>query len=283
MLAAASMSGCRRDNPAWLRATDVGTSSLGGTESDSGASSGETGEDMSGSDSEGEIPFEDRICLFTFSWDTNLTDFFPGLGDLCGGNAQTIYFQRTVDDELELFEDSECLVTTSMTSGFHPILIGSLSTGKCYRAEHETELVSGDCETEYAVVRDPDAPPGDPPALVFSRRAETPAPLVDSGIAVEEGRTHVCTNCNDSKPSDGLYSPSCCGGEVERVELRFTLDGQTLELVPGPESDKTVTIGGKSRQIRVLASERVWGEAMCSEATLALEEFALENIAWVID
>ena len=40
LVAAASMSGCRRDNPAWLRATEVGTDSFGGSDSGSSGDSG---------------------------------------------------------------------------------------------------------------------------------------------------------------------------------------------------------------------------------------------------
>lgn len=280
MLAAASMSGCRRDNPAWLRATDVGTDTIAGTESDSGAGTGATGTNMSGSDSEGEVPFEERVCQFTFSWDTNLTEFFPGLGVNCG-IPETYFVRRTVDDELQLFDDPGCLGGNVQTSGFHQILIGSLSTDTCYEAIHDTELVAGKCETAFAIITDP-AAPADPPVLVFSRRAETPMPLEGSGFSVAEGRTQVCTNCNDSNENSGLYSPSCCSGEVERFELEFTVDDQVLALVPGPLGDKTVTIGGKSRQLRVLAAERVSG-AECSPETTMLDKFALENIAWVVD
>lgn len=273
--------GCRRDNPARLRATDFESDSIGGTSlTDGGSTDGTTGVDMSGSESGGEVPFEERICRFNFGYETNLTSFFPGLGVNCG-IEETYYLRRYMDDSIELFDDSGC-VSSKGSTNFHKILVGNIPLDTCVEVKHGTHINSNsNCETSYAVVRETNQ---DTPLLAFSREDKVPEPLKGTSFEVAKQRTQTCGCSTD--PKSGTYTPSCCEDLVVRNEMLFTIEGVTHPLLPGEET--TVTYEGKSYRMRLFASEEpspdVVDAVPCFELGMGADpSYWTPNIAWLLD
>ncbi len=213
------------------------------------------------------------ICLFFPDFDTDLAPLFPQLANNCTPGA---YYTARSGDQLTLYGDDACSEALD-TGAVSQALLGALPEGQCLYMLHEPQLNAGACHTVSTLFY-PSASLDDAPTLALARAAEAPEAL--AGVEVSRGAESLCACSSDS--TSGQFVPPCCGEQVLRYRLDFSIDGQAYTLEPGEEEPALAYAGGSYR-LRVIAAEEVAPDVECSEDELASEGFRATNVGWILD
>ena len=283
VVGAVAVSGCRRDNPAWLRATDVGATDVIASATEDATLTATEGT-LSGSESAGMgttgPTFEERMCGLDFNYETNLNALFPALTNDCPPIPKEFWIRRN-GNTVVLFSDEGCSQSVGQNN-LHQALIGRLPEDTCLYLLHGGAL-EGFCKTEYAVVYESAAVADGAPLLAFSREYETPAPFADHPdgftVSTDESEEIVCP-CSTNDMS-GEFAPPCCDEVVLRHPIDFEIAGEQFKMAPADEVTG-IAFAGDTYRLRVFAAEETAPGTDCAEEQ-AGEFYQFENIVWILD